>query len=128
MAPSTSAICAHGTRRAAFQSAGESLARDYLVVMPPERAPRLRAERGTFDQMQLRDREGRDLVRKFRSKAAPRPSSAAASGVQYVELAEVLRRRAPGAELRLVDADDRLLRTLPASAHDYVTRSRAPRA
>ena len=103
--------------------AGESLACDYLVIATGAR-PRLRASaRGTFDQMQLRDREGRDLVREFLERGGVATVvGGGASGVQYAfELAEVLRRRAPGTELRLVDADDRLLRTLPAPAHDYVT-------
>jgi NADH dehydrogenase len=104
--------------------ADSALVYDYLVIATGAR-PRLRAgARGSFDQMQLREPEGRDVVAEILldGGTAATVVGGGASGVQYAfELAGVLRRRAPGTELRLVDADDRLLRALPASAHDYVT-------
>ena len=107
--------------------AGERLACDYLVIATGAR-PRLRAEASSrvADQLILREREGRAFVDSCLLEADGDAAGATivgggASGVQYAfELAQVLRRRARGTPIRLIDSEDRLLSALPVSTHDYV--------
>jgi NADH dehydrogenase len=99
---------------------------DYLVIATGAR-PRLRADTspGVVDQLILREREGRTFVDACLGADRDTPCATVvgggASGVQYAfELAEVLRRRAPGTSIRLIDSTNRLLSALPVSTHDYV--------
>jgi NADH dehydrogenase len=102
---------------------------DYLVIAtgarPRLRAPAAGARGRLYDQLALREREGRDLVaRLLREDDAHTRATVAgggASGVQFAfELAELLRGRGSRARVRLIDAGRRLLEGLPAAAHEYL--------
>jgi len=107
------------------------LAFDYLViatgVLPRERPHAARDGAPLYDQVDLRELEGARLVEEWLSRPDAGAGGASivgggASGVQYAfELAEVLRRRGMQAPVRLIDGEPRLLRGLPAGAHEYVT-------
>ena len=104
------------------------LAFDYLViatgVLPRERPHAARDGAPLYDQVDLRELEGAGLVEEWLSRPDAGAGGASivgggASGVQYAfELAEVLRRRGMQAPVRLIDGEPRLLRGLPAGAHE----------
>jgi NADH dehydrogenase len=105
------------------------LAFDYLVIATGAQ-PRARAappDGRAYDQVDLREMEGERLVEAWLSGSDTCLAGASVvgggpSGVQYAfELAHLLRRRGTRARLRLIDSESRLLRALPAGAHDYVT-------
>ena len=104
---------------------------DYLVIAtgarPRERSGASRDGGLLHDQIDLRERDGEALVEEWLSRPDAETAGASivgggASGVQYAfELAELRRRRGLRTPVRLVDSEQRLLRGLPAGAHDYVT-------
>jgi NADH:ubiquinone reductase (H+-translocating) len=97
---------------------------DFLVVATGAR-PRLQgdAQGHVYDQLALRDAEARRVVARTLAEheaATATVVGGGPSGIQFAfELAELTRRRAPAARVRLVDSHERVLATLPQAAHAH---------
>lgn len=97
---------------------------DFLVVATGAR-PRLRGdpEASAYDQLALRDAEARRLVARTladHDAATLTVVGGGPSGIQFAfALAELARRRAPDARVRVVDTGERVLAGLPQAAHAH---------